>query len=388
VPNDAWTATPGNIQKRFAATNGADPIFDSVDGTNCPSLPTATPAEHEQASSLLLTRGLIRIPLTPPAGSQFAVTKVENAYGCTATAPVSVYRRISTTANLAFLSNVMWDGRESLGGAGIPADLVHQAQDAVASHEQGNKIPANSVLAAIQAFESAQFTAQVSTAAAGSLDAAGAMGGPAVLAAQTFTPGANNPFGASAEPFGMPPQPVFTVFAAWERLTATDSLSLARESIGRGEHLFNTLPITITGVAGINDQIGPDNLPMTTVVGTCGTCHNAPNAGSHSKSLLVNTGVASTQALTAGLPTVTLINNTTGATVTVTDPGLALTTGKWADIGKFKVPTLRGLDARAPYFHNGGAATLNQVVGFYNARFNLKLTSQQQGDLVAFLQAL
>ena len=49
---------------------------------------------------------------------------------------------------------------------------------------------------------------------------------------------------------------------------------------------------------------------------------------------------------------------------------------------------LRGLAARAPYFHNGFAATLVEVVKFYDARFGIGLTSQEKADLVAFLQAL
>ena len=77
-----------------------------------------------------------------------------------------------------------------------------------------------------------------------------------------------------------------------------------------------------------------------------------------------------------------------GATVQSTDPGLALSSGKWADIGKFKVPTLRLLAARAPYFHNGAAPTLGAVVAFYDQRFALKLSAQEQADLVAFLSAL
>ena len=72
----------------------------------------------------------------------------------------------------------------------------------------------------------------------------------------------------------------------------------------------------------------------------------------------------------------------------VTDPGRALISGKCADIGKFKGPILRGLAARAPYFHNGSAATLLDVVDFYNQRFDLGFTDQQKSDLVAFLEAL
>jgi cytochrome c peroxidase len=70
------------------------------------------------------------------------------------------------------------------------------------------------------------------------------------------------------------------------------------------------------------------------------------------------------------------------------DLGRAMITGKCSDIGKFKGPVLRGLAARAPYFHDGSAATLLGVVEFYNNRFNLNLTDRQKSDLVAFLRTL
>jgi cytochrome c peroxidase len=63
-------------------------------------------------------------------------------------------------------------------------------------------------------------------------------------------------------------------------------------------------------------------------------------------------------------------------------------TGDCADIGKLKGPILRGLAARAPYFHNGSAATLADVVEFYDRRFNIGLSAQQKSDLAAFLGAL
>ena len=63
-------------------------------------------------------------------------------------------------------------------------------------------------------------------------------------------------------------------------------------------------------------------------------------------------------------------------------------TGKWADVGKFKGPILRALAARAPYFHNGPAATLEEAAGFYETRFNIQLTTREKAELVAFLRAL
>jgi len=75
-------------------------------------------------------------------------------------------------------------------------------------------------------------------------------------------------------------------------------------------------------------------------------------------------------------------------TVQTTDPGRAMITGHCADIGKFKGPILRGLAGRAPYFQNGSADSLKQVVSFYNDRFQMGLTANEMADLVAFLRSL
>jgi cytochrome c peroxidase len=102
----------------------------------------------------------------------------------------------------------------------------------------------------------------------------------------------------------------------------------------------------------------------------------------------LNIGLTAEARRTADLPLYYLKNNTTQETVTTTDPGRAMVTGKWSDIGKFKGPILRGLAARAPYFHNGSASTLGEAVDFYDTRFNIGLTQQEKADLVAFLNAL
>jgi cytochrome c peroxidase len=65
-----------------------------------------------------------------------------------------------------------------------------------------------------------------------------------------------------------------------------------------------------------------------------------------------------------------------------------LITGQCADIGKVKGPILRGLAARAPYFHNGSAASLADVVDFYDKRFAIGFTKEEKADLVAFLSSL
>ncbi len=81
------------------------------------------------------------------------------------------------------------------------------------------------------------------------------------------------------------------------------------------------------------------------------------------------------------------------------DLGRFLVTGKEADKGAFKTPTLREIEHTGPYMHDGRFKTLEQVVEFYdkggikNPQLDrrlkpLKLTKQDKKDLVAFLKAL
>jgi cytochrome c peroxidase len=124
------------------------------------------------------------------------------------------------------------------------------------------------------------------------------------------------------------------------------------------------------------------------IAGFCGTCHDAPNVGDHSLPAPLDIGLATAARRTADLPLITLRRKATGETVRTSDPGRALITGQWADIGKFKGPILRGLAARAPYFHNGSAATLPDVVNFYDRRFEIGLSEREKADLAAFLGTL
>lgn len=64
------------------------------------------------------------------------------------------------------------------------------------------------------------------------------------------------------------------------------------------------------------------------------------------------------------------------------------TAGVWADVAKFRVPPLRGLAARAPYFHDGQARTIGDVIRYYEERFSIALSQGQRADLEAFLGAL
>jgi cytochrome c peroxidase len=116
-------------------------------------------------------------------------------------------------------------------------------------------------------------------------------------------------------------------------------------------------------------------------------CHDSPNIGNHSVKAPLDIGLTAVKT-TPYLPAYTLRNTATGETVETTDPGRAMITGRWRDIDRFKGPILRALAARAPYFHNGAAATLGEVVDFYDARFSIGLTAGEKADLEAFLRSL
>jgi len=171
---------------------------------------------------------------------------------------------------------------------------------------------------------------------------------------------------------------VFDLYRAWR-----DSRDPERARVARGEALFNRRTFTIRGVGGLNDALG-----TTEIVGTCSTCHDSPNYGHHSLPLALDIGISDGARRTPDLPLYTLRNKRTGETVQTTDPGRALVTGRWSDVGKFKGPILRGVAARAPYFHNGSAASLHDVVRFYDERFAIGLSADEQRDLVAFLRTL
>ncbi|MGH9543998.1 MAG: hypothetical protein ACRD23_02160 [Terriglobales bacterium] len=394
LPTEGWSVSAAELQLRFLLTQGLDPIFRTNDGSNCDhNIDTSTVQGRRQAYSLLLSKGLIRIALSVPESAEFRVQSVINPYGCSDTSTLSMYRRPLPATNLAFLSTVMWDGRESTppstqkitypNQGELLADLAHQAMDATIGHAQGTA-PTPDQIQDIVSFETALRTAQAIDYHAGFLNDSRARGGPVALASQPFFIGINDSFPASFafNHTGAPFTPdIFNLFDAW-----TNSRSTSRASIARGQVVFNSKPITISGVAGINDVPG---LPAS-FSGTCGTCHDSPNVGDHSVSAALNIGVADlTSPLDVSyLPVFTFVNNATNETVQTTDPGRALITGKWADMGKVKGPILRGLASRAPYFHNGSAATLADVVVFYDMRFNIGFTPQEKADLIAFLNSL
>ena len=398
-PTAAWTITPPQIQAAFLASLGTAPLFRPVDGAVCPSADVSTLKNRISAYSLVLSKGLIRIflPLPSPPTLQFSIVSVQDPYNCTTnpsygltsygpTQPsmgiVSVYRRPLPATNLPFLTAVMWDGREPT--------LQSQVLDAVAIHAQGTTAPSPAQIAQAVAFEQGLYTAQSGDFGAGYLNDANAAGGSFALSQQPFYAGINDPLGQNPTGTAFNPD-AMTLFAAWLDPTQAGPgpTGAARAAIARGEKLFNEKPISIAGVAGLNDKLG-----MPVIAGNCTTCHDTPNVGNHSVKLPINIGVVAPLAAgldTSGLPVFTLRCDSgplAGQVFTVTDPGKALISGQCADIGKMKGPILRGLAGRAPYFHNGAAATLEDAVDFYNTRFGIGFTDQEKSDLVAFLKAL
>jgi len=390
VPTVGWTITPKQLKATFDQTDGGkyddglglSAVFRPVDGANSPKADLSTLAKRRDAYSMLLNKGVIRIGLPIPANAEFELVAVDDPYKFASAKELSLFRRPLPTTNLKFDSTVMWDGREVVAGATVASELQTQASDAVTTHAQGQPLSA-AQRASIQNFEVALASAQIYDNQAGRLDAAGAKGGPDAILAQEFHIGINDNFGDSVT--GAPFSPiVFDVFDKWTH--ARGHRDEARRQIARGEALFNTKPISISGVSGINDEAAFGT--PAKLVGTCTTCHDTPNGGNHSVVAPLNIGLVDASRRTKDMPLYTLRNKTTGATVQVTDPGRALISGKWKHIGRFKGPMLRNLAPRAPYFHNGFAADLDAVVAFYDERFAIGFTKSEKADLIAFLRSL
>lgn len=388
---EAWTVTPASLRARFNTTAGTDPIFRTNDGSNSPNADVSTIEKRRRAYSMLLSRGVIRVGIGIPANAEFTLESVDDPYGFASAAELSLFRRPLPSTNLTFLTGVMWDARETTAPFLPPMDagvdqgnlvssLRHQVISATLGHAQSVAAPTDTQIDQIVNFELSLTTAQIRDNRAGFLNEDDAMGGPRILANQRFHIGMNDTLGA--DPTGAAfNADSMALFAAWGNNHSGHQND--KDSVVRGEQLFNSKPIAITGVGGLNDA-----LEMPVIAGTCTTCHNAPNVGNHTVALPLDLGLTDASRRTPDLPLYTLRNLVTGATVQTTDPGRALLTGRWKDVGKFKGPVLRGVVAHAPYFHNGSAETLEDVVEFYDTRFTIGLSNREKRDLVAFLRAL
>ncbi len=403
VPTEGWTITPKGVQALFDKTKGQDPLFRLVDGANSPLANVATLEERRVAYSMLLNKANIRVGIGIPDDAEFKLIKVDDPYGYASETELSLFRRPLPTTNLKFLNTIMWEGRETTSEvnssdcifatdtcfAPLSTDLGSQANNATRGHAEALQDLTIEQRIAIVDFELSLFSAQIYDNDIGSLTQNNAKGGPKELARQTDYFGINDTVSGDYRTREVFNPVAMSLYDVWDSQDANELKSSPgdyydkRAAIARGQHIFNATPIQISGVSGLNDELGIDVIP-----GTCSTCHNTPNVGNHSVPLPINIGVSDASRRTADVPLYTLQNNMTGETVEITDPGRALITGKWKDIGRFKGPTLRSAASRPPYFHDGSASDLNAVVDFYIARFNIGFTGREKADLVAFLAAL
>src|SRR6266571_4978775 len=84
-PENAWTISPSSLLARFNATAGLDPVFNAFDGANCQNSDQSTLAARQQASSLLLSKGLIRIGMKLPLSAEYSLAVEKDPYGCALT---------------------------------------------------------------------------------------------------------------------------------------------------------------------------------------------------------------------------------------------------------------------------------------------------------------
>ncbi len=391
-------------------TNGRDPLFAAIDGSNCPD----QPQELEKSHSLLLNRGLIRIFLPVPKNAEFSIEVVSDPPGCntspayglkSATPMVSVYRRPRMAANLKYVTNpgppivlklgaladkdpvtgrpvsmnLMADARE--------ATLTTQAYSAAMGHLQAQSV-SEEQLHRIVDFESQVYVAQVFDRTGGNLVEPG---GPAALGPQAMADHRPGVLGDNDY------DSVFLFFDMWKKPGRTAQEQF-RASVARGAGIFMFRQFWLRDATHIN-SIGLGN-PLKR---TCATCHNAQMTGQDLSAGWVDLGTTNYPRWTEPalysdaqeLPVFKVTCKATaqphpylGRVIYTTDPGRALISGRCVDVGSIVMQQFRGLSARAPYFSNGSAKNLRELVDYYDRRFDMKLSETEKQDLINFLGVL
>jgi hypothetical protein len=377
-PTSAMSLSVDVIRSRWAETDGRDALFAAVDGSNCPDIPQGPDLsvdKRAEAHSLLLDRGLFRIALPwPPVNAagkpvkpDFQIEVVRDPTGCNKNhASISVYRRPRVVANMQYIAmpaggTLMSDGREPT--------LQSQATSAALTHEQASAAPTPAQLTRIEDFERQLFVAQQFNINGGLLVEPG---GPPLLGADNLARGVS---GAGAVPAT---GNLAGSFDPWRNL---DSPNLAvrqrafRGSVLRGVDLFASRQFRLA-----------DGTQAT-----CATCHR-PGIN---RVIDIGTTNLPTAKESPELPLFHITCDASapphpqlGRSFLTQDPGRALITGKCADVGSIVMQQFRGLIARAPYFVNGSAADLTELVDFYDRRFKIGLTDKDKQDLASFLSIL
>ncbi|MGZ3367305.1 MAG: hypothetical protein ACXWK1_00195 [Caulobacteraceae bacterium] len=430
-PSDGMSVSADTIRQRWRETDGRDPLFAAVDGSNCPSLPQADPASH----SLLLDRGLFRVflPWPPKAkdGSmirpEFTIEVVRDPTGCntdpkyglhSANPMVSVYRRPRPVANLKYV--VGPDRGPGSGGLfiaknGLPAamnpetgrpvsmqimsdarepTLKTQAVEAAITHLQTGGRPTEAQLKQIVDFEMQVYAAQTDSRTGGTLVGPG---GPPALGPRNLETASNGVLGDYLD------NPVFKSFDMWKVPVAGETAAQRafRESVARGADVFFLRPFWISKVMHLN-TVGMGSPTKR----TCATCHNMQMTGMDLSNGWMDLGTTNLPTAmdpylspySGAKPELPLFKITCdksvpphpfyGRVIYTQDPGRALISGKCNDVGAIVMQQVRGLAARAPYFSNGSAKSLRELVDFYDRRFDIKYSDQEKQDLINFLSVL
>ncbi|MEP6962037.1 MAG: hypothetical protein ABI995_08160, partial [Acidobacteriota bacterium] len=391
-------------------TNGKDPLFAAIDGSNCPD----QPQELEKSHSLLLNRGLIRVFLPIPKNAEFSMEVVSDPAGCNTSpthglksAPpmVSVYRRPRMAANLKYVTNggaaivlklgALADKDPATGrpvGMNFMADareatLTTQARSAALAHVQAGSIT-DEQLRRIVDFESQVYVAQIFDRNGGNLAEAG---GPASLGPKAMADHRPGVLGDNDY------DPVFLLFDAWKKPGSAPQDQF-RASVARGADIFLLRQFWLRDATHIN-SIGLGN-PLKR---TCATCHNAQMTGQDLSAGWVDLGTTNYPRWTEPalysdaqeLPVFRVTCKASaqphpylGRVIYTTDPGRALISGRCVDIGSIVMQQFRGLSSRAPYFSNGSAKNLRELVDYYDRRFDMKLSETEKQDLINFLGVL
>jgi hypothetical protein len=428
-PSDAMSLSVRSVRERWQVTGGRDPLFAAVDGMNCPNLAAADPQSH----SLLLERGLFRIalpwPPRRPDGSaiepEFTIEVVRDPTGCnldpvyglrSQTPSISVFRRPRPVANTKYTAHQGFGVGPFVTKNGTPtavdpetgrptsmnlmsdaraATLAVQAQDAARSHLQTRQPLTAAQVARILEFEQQVYAAQVSSATAGSLVEPG---GPPAFGPRNLAAGDAGVLGNNTTRY------VFPLGGSWVPgpVNGTaDPRQAARESIARGHDVFMFRTFWIRDSMHLN-TVGLGNPAKR----TCATCHGMHMTGLDTANGWMDIGTtnlphASEVPLNPwnlAKPQLPLFRVTCrpdvrphpflGRVIHTQDPGRALISGLCNDVGTIVMQQFRGLSARAPYFSNGSAATLRELVDFYDRRYTIGFSEQERQDLVNFLGAL
>jgi cytochrome c peroxidase len=340
APENGWSITPATVTLMFLLSGGTDPLFANNLDTDTPTSDMSTLAARWQATTML-RQGKFTRRVSPPAVRDYEVIAADDPFGVGTTSSLWFFRRPLPTSNFRSVT-VMWDGANTVGTV-LRDGLIKQARSNVTGAQQGSPAP-DAVIFDIVDYELAVSHAQLIGTGVGRLDSDGAHGGPEAASTQPLVDGR------------------FDLYDAWQ-----DSGNPRRRQIWRGQELFN--------------NVNPSGH-------SCRGCHSAANNGQNVNGLLFDTGTSRPEFGNPDMAVYTFRRNSDGAILQSTDPGRGIRSGHFADLDHFKTPSLRGLASRAPYFHNGIAATTLAVVRTYEASMGFVFTAQEEADLAAFLRAL